>query len=52
MEGKRQEKKNVDEDPEEGGYRKARGEAGVEKEELAHCVACSTSMKEENIGRE
>jgi len=34
VEGKRQEKNNVDEDPEEGECRKAKGEAGVEKEEL------------------
>ena len=41
MEGKKQEKKNGDEDPEEGVCRTAKGEAGIEKEELVHFVVCN-----------
>ena len=53
MEGKGQDQKNVDKDPEEGQgseCRKAKGGSRVEKEELTHCVR--QKQEGEDIGRE
>lgn len=55
VEGKRQEKGNVDEDPEEGPCtwcRKAKGESRVGKEELVHRVPLSRRRLEEKNNQE